>query len=40
MNFNSGEIDSAFADANDVVLDLAYRSGTNELAIASADGSS
>lgn len=37
VDFNSGEIQQVFARANDVVLDLAFRPGTNELAIASAD---
>lgn len=37
VDFNSGEIKSVVARANDVVLDLVYRPGTNELAIASAD---
>ena len=37
VDFNSGEIKGVVARASDVVLDLAYRPGTNELAIASAD---
>ena len=37
VNFNSGEINGIVSRTNDVVLDLAYRPGTNELAIASAD---
>ena len=37
VDFNSGEIKGVVARTNDVVLDLAYRPGTNELAIASAD---
>ena len=37
VDFTSGEIKGVVARANDVVLDLAYRPGTNELAIASAD---
>ncbi|MGI9427074.1 MAG: c-type cytochrome domain-containing protein, partial [Bythopirellula sp.] len=37
VDFNSGKIHGVVARANDVVLDLAYRPGTNELAIASAD---
>ena len=37
IDFNSGEIKGVVARSSDVVLDLAYRPGTNELAIASAD---
>ncbi len=37
VDFNSGEIKAIFARTHDVVLDLAYRPGTHELAIASAD---
>ncbi len=37
VDFNSGEIKGVVARASDVVLDLAYRPGTNELAIALAD---
>ena len=37
VDFNSGEIKGVVARTNDVVLDIAYRPGTNELAIASAD---
>ena len=37
IDFASGEIKGVVARTNDVVLDLAYRPGTNELAIASAD---
>jgi len=37
VDFNSGEIKGVVARTSDVVLDLAYRPGTNELAIASAD---
>ena len=37
VDFSSGEIKGVVARASDVVLDLAYRPGTNELAIASAD---
>ena len=37
VDFNSGEIKGVVSRTNDVVLDLAYRPGTNELAIASAD---
>ncbi len=37
VDFTSGEIKSVLARTNDVVLDLAYRPGSNELAIASAD---
>lgn len=37
VDFKSGKIQGVVARANDVVLDLAYRPGTNELAIASAD---
>lgn len=37
VDFNSGEIKGVVARASDVVLDLAYRPETNELAIASAD---
>ncbi len=39
VDFHTGEIKAVVARANDVVLDLAYRPGTNELAIASADSS-
>ncbi|MDZ4849918.1 MAG: c-type cytochrome domain-containing protein [Pirellulaceae bacterium] len=39
VDFSSGAIKGVVARANDVVLDLAYRPGTNELAIASADSS-
>lgn len=37
VDFKSGEINGVIARTNDVVLDLAYRPGTSELAIASAD---
>ncbi|TWU57122.1 WD40 domain-containing protein [Rubripirellula reticaptiva] len=37
VDFNSGEIKGVVARTNDVVLDIAYRPGTNELAIASSD---
>lgn len=37
VDFKSGEINGVVARTSDVVLDLAYRPGTNELAIASAD---
>ncbi|MDV6031536.1 MAG: hypothetical protein F9B45_15870 [Phycisphaera sp. RhM] len=37
VDFNSGEIKGVVARTNDVVMDIAYRPGTNELAIASAD---
>lgn len=37
VDFASGEIKGVVARTNDVVLDLAYRPGTAELAIASAD---
>lgn len=37
FDFQSGEIKGVVARTNDVVLDLAYRPGTNELAVASAD---
>lgn len=37
VDFNSGDIKGVIARTSDVVLDLAYRPGTNELAIASAD---
>ncbi len=37
VDFGSGEIKGVVARTNDVVLDLAYRPGSNELAIASAD---
>jgi WD40 repeat protein len=37
IDFNSGEIAGVVARTNDVVLDLSYRPGTDELAIASAD---
>lgn len=37
VDFNSGEIKGVVARTSDVVLDVAYRPGTNELAIASAD---
>lgn len=37
VDFNSGEIAGVIARTSDVVLDLAYRPGANELAIASAD---
>lgn len=38
IDFNSGQVNGVVARASDVVLDLAYRPGTNELAVASADG--
>ncbi|TWU08093.1 WD40 domain-containing protein [Stieleria varia] len=37
VDFNSGEIKGVVARTNDVVLDIAFRPGTDELAIASAD---
>lgn len=37
VDFNSGEMKGVVARTSDVVLDVAYRPGTNELAIASAD---
>ncbi|MFK7737256.1 MAG: c-type cytochrome domain-containing protein [Pirellulaceae bacterium] len=37
VDFHSGDIKGVIARTNDVVLDLAYRPGTDELAIASAD---
>lgn len=37
IDFKSGEIEAVVARTNDVVLDVAYRPGTNELAVASAD---
>ncbi len=37
IDFASGEVKGVVARTNDVVLDLAYRPGANELAIASAD---
>ncbi len=37
IDFTSGEVKSVVGRTNDVVLDLAYRPGRNELAIASAD---
>ncbi|MCO8123501.1 hypothetical protein NHH03_17270 [Stieleria sp. TO1_6] len=37
IDFNAGDVTSVIARTSDVVLDLAYRPGTNELAIASAD---
>ncbi|WP_218933557.1 WD40 domain-containing protein [Rubripirellula lacrimiformis] len=37
VDFNSGDVKEVIARTNDVVLDLAYRPGTNDLAIASAD---
>jgi hypothetical protein len=37
VDFNSGEIKGVVARTNDVVLDLAYRPATSELAVASAD---
>lgn len=37
IDFESGEIRGVVARTNDVVLDVAYRPGSNELAVASAD---
>jgi WD40 repeat protein len=37
VDFNSGKVHGVVARTSDVVLDLAYRPGSNELAIASAD---
>lgn len=37
IDFASGEIQGVVARTNDVVLDVAYRPGTSELAVASAD---
>ncbi len=37
IDYITGEIKGVVARTNDVVLDLAYRPGTNELAVASAD---
>lgn len=37
VDFASGEIQGVVARTNDVILDVAYRPGTNELAAASAD---
>ena len=37
VNFESGNVDAVLSRINDVVLDLAFRPGTSELAIASAD---
>lgn len=37
VDFNSGDVKGVVSRTNDVVLDVAYRPGTNELAIASAD---
>ncbi len=39
VDFNSGEIKGVVARTNDIVLDIAYRPGSNQLAVASADGS-
>jgi WD40 repeat protein len=39
IDFESGTIKGVIARASDVVLDLAHRPGTNEIAIASADSS-
>ncbi|WP_437186904.1 c-type cytochrome domain-containing protein [Planctomicrobium sp. SH668] len=38
INLSSGIVDGVVARVSDVVLDLAFRPGSNELAIASADG--
>ena len=39
VDFKAGKVKGVVARVNDVVLDLAYRPGTNELAVASADSS-
>ena len=39
LDFASGEVKSVVARTNDVVLDIAFRPGTAELAVASADSS-
>ncbi len=39
IDFASGKVNGVVARTNDVVLDLAYRPGANELAVASADSS-
>ncbi len=39
LDFASGEVKGVIARSNDVVLDLAYRPGASELAVASADSS-
>ena len=38
IDFSSGQVNGVIVRVSDVVLDLAYRPGTNELAVASADG--
>ncbi len=39
VEFESGQVTAVLARANDVILDSAFRPGTNQIAIASADGS-
>ena len=37
IDFESGEVKSVISRTNDVILDLAYRPGSNEIAVASSD---